>query len=819
MHSPASLSTASFGPPLGEPLPRSGARALLQGRGRFVDDEPGLRIAHAAFLRSPVAHGTIARLDTGAARALPGVIAIYTGEDLAPHCQPYRGVLTHLPTMQSAPQWPLARDRVRWVGEPVAIVVAASRALAEDAVQAITFEWEALPVLVDPSAALAPGATLIQPELGTNLLFEAHLSTPGIEQTFANAAHVIDAHLHTRRVTAVSVEPRAVLVHWQRASATLAVTMSTQVPYMMQAVFARVLDMPEDRIHVTAADTGGSFGLKIHTFGDEMAVAVAARLIDRPLKFVADRLESFVTDVHARAHTAHVRLALDADGQMLAFDVDDLCGAGPFSIYPRGSVNESRHVTGLVGACYRIRDYRARSRVVLQNKNMYGQYRGVGHPLACLFTEALVDRAARRLGVDPVALRRRNLAHDDAYPRKALSGANFERLSLQACLEALVRLMDYDALRAGQQQLRDVAQQGEPPGESHERARRAVDGEIGPALRRGIGVAVFVENSNHSSATYGRGGAPIATQDGAMARLTPTGGLVCAVSLTDSGQGTRTAMTQIAASAVGVAVDRIEIVLGDTRHTPFGGANWGSRGTGIAGEAMLQAGLALKAQLLAAARALKSDAPAQLVVREGVIVDAERGTAVVSLAELAHAIYFRPDFFPRGFQPEPVATRHYAQKHFDGIYANGAAGCIVDVDTQTGFVHVRKVWVVDDCGTVINPLLVDEQIRGSVVHALGQALYESCEYGADGALRNGTLADYLVPMAAEMPDIEIDHVCTPTGTSLLGAKGAGEAGVTGALAAVVNAVNDALAPLEASVLELPITPERVLQALRAVEHG
>lgn len=761
-------------------------------------------MTHAAFARSPVAHARILRIDANAARALPGVIAIFTGEELAPHCHPYRGVLTHLPTMQSAPQWPLARGRVRWVGEPVAIVIAESRALAEDAAQAIGFEWDALPVLADPATALAPDAALIHPELGTNLLFEAGVATPGIDRSFGDAAHIVEATLRTRRVTAVSLEPRALLAQWNRASETLSVTMSTQVPYMMQAVFARVLGIDEDRVHVAAADTGGSFGLKIHAFGDEMAVAIAARLIDRPVKFSADRLESFVTDVHARAHEARVRLALDANGQMLAFDVDDLCGAGPFSMYPRGSANESRHVTGLVGACYRIGEYRARSRVALQNKNMYAQYRGVGHPIACLLTEALVDRAARRLRVDPVALRRRNLAHDDAYPRKALSGAHFERLSLQASLEALVELMGYEALRTEQRRLRE---------------RHAVtsSGELGRrGLHRGIGVAVFVENSNHSSTTYGRGGAPIATQDGATVRLTPTGGLSCAVSLTDSGQGVSTAMAQIAASAVGVALDRVQVVLGDTRHTPFGGANWGSRGTGIAGEALWQAGLALKAQLIAAVRALKPEAPTGLTLRNGTVVGDDDGAVVITLSELANAIYFRPDFFPRAFQPEPIAARHYAQKQFDGIYANGAAGCMVDVDADTGFVIVRNVWVVDDCGTMINPLLVDEQIRGSVVHALGQVLFESCEYGADGALRNGSLADYLVPMAAEMPDIEIGHVCTATRTSLLGAKGAGEAGVTGTLAAAFNAINDALAPFDASVLELPITPERVLQALRIV---
>jgi len=782
---------------IGRPTARAEAWRFVSGTGAYVDDLPAHRLLHAAFLRSPVAHGEIVRLDLAPALQMDGVVAAWDGETLAAHCQPVRGLLAHLPAMQAALQWPLARGRVRWVGEPVAIVVAESRAIAEDAAQSIAFEWADLPPLVDPRAALEPDAPRLHLELDSNLMFAATVATAQVEQAFAQASTVVELALRSERVTAMSLEPRGLLAQWDAAQDRLTVHMGTQVPWMMQAVFANVLGIGCDQVRVVAADTGGSFGSKIHCYGDESAVAVAARLVGRPVKYVVDRLEAFVSDVHARGHEATVRAAVDADGLLTAFEVDDLCGAGPFSIYPRGSVNESRHVLGLTGACYRATEYRARIRVALQTKAIYGQYRGVGHPLACLFTESAVDAVARTLGEDPLAFRRRNLVPDDAYPHRAPSGARFERLSLCACLDELARLMDYDRLRADQR----------APTVGRERG-----------VYRGIGLAVFVENSNHSSSNYGRGGAPIASRDGALVRLTQGGGIHCAIGLTDSGQGVTTAMAQIASDAIGASLAEVRVFMGDTEHTPVSGGNWGSRGTGISGEALWQAGTALRVQLLQAAAALHACSAEALDLIDSCVIRREDGARLCALQALAEAIYFRPERFPPGFQPEPAAHRHYAQTEYDGIYTNGASASWVEVDTRTGFVKMLGHWIVDDCGTVINPLLLDEQLRGAAVQGIGQALYEGCLYGTQGELRNATLADYLVPMAAEMPDIHVGHVTTPTATSALGAKGGAEAGVTGALASVVNAINDALAPLDARVLDLPVTPERILSAIGALDR-
>lgn len=776
--------------PIGAPLARAAALPLLQGRGCYVDDMQLPRMLHAAFLRSPHAHARIDAIRTDAARALPGVVHIATGAELAKLCKPYVGVLAHLPGMKAAPQYPLAIDRALWQGEPVVAVVAQSRAAAEDALQVVEVDWQELPALTEARAALRADAPCIHPELGDNMLFEARVAGADVDHAFACADKVIAVSFTSDRHTAVPLETRGVVADFNRGSRRLTVYQSTQTPFMMQALYARLLDIPEHHIRVVCRDVGGAFGGKIHIFGDELCAVALAVMLGRPVKFIADRLESFVTDVHARGHELDVRMGLSSDGEIRAVEVDDLIGAGPYSMYPRGSVNEARHVLNLTAGCYRNRTYRARARVVLQNKNMYAQYRAVGHPIACLGGEVALDIGARALGLDPIEIRRRNLIPANAYPYTLPSGIVYEKLSLEPCLDRLVAMMDYPRLR-----------------DEQARARAA-------GIYRGIGVAIYVENSNHFTAAYGRGGAPIASQDGCTMRVDGNGAITVAAGVAEMGQGASAVLAQIAAAAVGVPLERINVLVGDTAVAPYGGGNWGSRGTGIAGEATWLTGRALRDAILGCARVLLECEAAQLDVRAGDIVDAVTGEARMSLQALAQAVYFRPDRFPRAIQPELVATRHYAQKAFEGgIYTNGAQASYLEVDIETGGVRLLKHWAVDDCGVAVNPLLVEEQVRGGVVQGIGHALFESCRYDERGQLTNGSLVDYLVPMAAELPDIEVGHVSTPTASSALGAKGAGESGVTGAPAAVLNAINDALAPIGALVTAIPATPERILAAL------
>ena len=778
---------------IGVPLPRSNAKRLLAGRGQYVDDVRLPRMLHAAFLRSPHAHARIARIDTAAAAAAPGVARVITGADVGALIRPYVGVLAHIAGMRSVPQYPLAIDVARWQGEPVVLAVADTRAQAEDAVQRIAIEWEALPAVTDIETALDAATPVIHAELGSNLCFERVVDTGGVEEAFAQADRVIEATFRTSRHTAVTLEARSLLADFNPAERQLTVWQSTQVPYMTQWILARHFGLPETQVRVIAPDVGGGFGLKIHAYGDELATVAAALLLGRPVKFVADRLESFTSDFHARGHRVKARMALAASGAILGVEVDDLYGIGPFSGYPRGGANEGIQVTNLVAAGYSRGAYRSRTRAVFQNKAMYGQYRAVGHPIVCLAGEGLMDMAADALKVDPAEFRRRHYLPETAYPVALPGGPIFEKLSQHEALDKLLGMMDYQRLRA-------------------EQAAARTRGVL-----RGIGLASFVENSNPSAATYGQGGVSIASQDSCTIKLTATGGIVVAASVNESGQGTGAMLEQITATALGVPMDRVKVVMGDTDATPYGGGNWGSRGTGIGGEAALQAGKALKANIVSFVARLTESEASLLDIHEGNVVSAADGAMRMSLEEVARTAYFRTHEVPKDFQPELTVTRSYAQKSYPGAVTNGIQASLLEVDPETGFVKLLGHWVVDDCGTIVNPLLVDEQIRGACVQGIGAALYEQCIYSPEGQLLNGSLMDYLVPMARELPDIEVGHTCTPTATSELGAKGAGEAGAAGASAAILNAVNDALKPCGARVAELPITPERILRALAAAQ--
>ncbi|HEX8663130.1 MAG TPA: xanthine dehydrogenase family protein molybdopterin-binding subunit [Beijerinckiaceae bacterium] len=777
---------------IGRSVPRPNLARLLQGRGQYVSDFVLPRMGHVAFVRSPYAHARIVAIDAAEAKRAPGVIAVVTGAELAEVCTPWVGVLSHLKGLKSAPQHAVAVDRACWQGEAIAAVVARTRAAAEDAAELVQVDYEELEPVTDMATALDAGTPVIHPELGDNLAFERRLDAGEVDRAFAEADAVVEASFGFGRHTGVTLEPRAIVADWNPGEGRLTVYQGTQAPHMMQNIIAKHLGLAEPQVRVVCKDVGGSFGIKVHVYADEMAAAALSKLLRRPVKYVADRVESFVTDIHARDHVVQGRIAVMRDGRIGAFEIDDLTGIGPYSMYPRTSAIEANQVVNLVGGPYTCRNYRARARVVFQNKNVMCQYRAVGHPIACSVTEGLVDLAAQAIGMDPVEIRRRNLVRDDAYPTDSASGLKFEALSHHASLDKLVAMMGYDALRAEQVRLRE---QG---------------------VHRGIGFASFIEVTNPSAAFYGVGGARISSQDGATVRLDATGAVVCQSSVTEQGQGAESVIAQVVATSFGVPIERVRVVTGDTDVTPYGGGTWASRAAGIGGEAALQAGKALRENVLSVAGAILQATPKSLDIREGAVVDADTGRERMGLDEIARIAYFRPDTLPAGVQPEFVATRHYVPKKFPFAFTNGIQASYLEVDTDTGFVRLLRHWVVEDCGTVINPQLVDEQIRGGVVQGLGPALFEHCLYDERGQLLNGSMADYLVPMAAEMPDIAVGHVVSPTLESELGAKGAGEAGTAGAAAAVMNAVNDALSPFGTRITDIPITPERVLKALGRV---
>jgi aerobic carbon-monoxide dehydrogenase large subunit len=774
---------------IGKTVPRPNLDRLMQGRGQYVSDIELPRMAHVVFLRSPHAHAKIVCIDATAAKHMPGVIAVVTGQELASVVTPWVGVLSHLKGLKSAPQHAIAIDRVCWQGEAVAAIVATSRALAEDAAEAVVVEYLELVAVTDMRTALEPQTPVIHAALGDNLAFERIHDTGAVDQAFSDADEVVEADFIFGRHTGVTLEPRAVVADWNAAEARLTIYQGTQAPHMVQNIAALHLGLEERQVRVVCKDVGGSFGIKVHIYADEMASYALSKLLKRPVKFVADRVESFNTDIHARDHRCKGRIGVRSDGTITAFEIDDLTGIGPYSMYPRTSAIEANQVVNLIGGLYVTKNYRARARVVFQNKNVMCQYRAVGHPIACSVTEGLVDLAAMKIGMDPVEIRRRNLIGDDAYPCASPSGLRFEKLSHHASLDKLMAMVDYDRLRAEQAKLR----------------RRNI--------HRGIGIAGFIEVTNPSAAFYGVGGAKISSQDGVAVRLDAQGSVICQTSITEQGQGSESLTAQIVGSVLGVSMARIRVILGDTDNTPYGGGTWASRGAGIGGEAALQAAKVLRRNILDVAAAILQSTAAELDITDGVVVNSSDRAPRIELKELARIVYFRPDTLPPGVQPELMATRHYVPREYPFAFTNGVQASWLEVDTETGFIKLLKHWVVEDCGTIINPQLVDEQIRGGVVQGLGAALFEKCIYDERGQLTNANMADYLVPMSGEMPDIEVGHVVSPTAESELGAKGAGEAGTAGAAAAVANAVNDALRPFGAIITEIPLTPQLILSAL------
>jgi len=632
---------------IGRSVPRPNARRLLEGRGTYVDDIQLPRLVHVAFLRSPYAHAAIASIDVSAAQRSPGVVRVVTGAEMAKHCTPWVGVLTHLKGLKSAPQYALAVDRARWQGEPVVAVVAQTRAQAEDAVALVEVAFEELIPVVDMETALDPATPVIHRDLGDNLAFERRVEAGDVNAAFATAKVVVEETFHFGRHTGVTLEPRITLADYNAGDGKLTVYMSSQAPHMTKHILAEHLGLDEDDVRVVCSDVGGSFGIKIHTYPDEMSAAALSIMLKRPVKFVADRLESFVSDIHARDHRVKARLAVNRENCITAIEIDDLTGIGPYSVYPRTSGVEANQVVNLTGAAYDFANYRARCRVVFQNKNVMCQYRAVGHPIAFSVTEGLVDAAAGKLGMDPAEFRRRNLISDDAYPYTAASGLRFEKLSHQQSLAKILAMMDYHGLRREQTALRESG------------------------IYRGIGLAAMIEVTNPSAAFYGVGGAHIAAQDGCTIRMDPSGGITCATGIAETGQGSETIIAQIAASAVGVPFEKVRVITGDTDTTPYGGGTWASRATGIAGEATLQAGRALRANILEVAGALLQSAAAGLDIRNGAVVDAGTGAERMTLADLGKIVYFRGNELPDGVRPELVATRHYAPRAYPFAFTNG----------------------------------------------------------------------------------------------------------------------------------------------------
>jgi len=783
------LEPGAASPLIGAPVKRREDQRLLTGRGRFVADLVLPGMLHVAFLRSPHAHARILGIDTTAARACGGVAAVVTGEELRDHARPIRAqsrmrgyAATEMPA--------LAPTRARYAGEAVAAVAAESRYAAEDALDRISVDYAPLAAVTDPRAAMATGGPLLHDDAPGNLLLSREFSQGDVGAALAGSAVVVGDRFRLHRHAAVAIENRACLAEWEPGTGALTLWTSTQVPGMIREALAELLGIPAHRVRVVAPDVGGGFGMKSALYPEEVAVSALARLLGRPVKWVGDRREDLLTSTQAWDEDIEAELGVDGDGCIRGLRAKVWADVGAYSVYPWTASIEVIQVVSFLPGPYRVPHYHGQAWGVATNKAPMGPYRGVGRPVSTFVMEALLDRAARRLGVDPAAIRRANLIQPNELPYRSPSGLVWDSGSFAESLERACEAVDYAGFRAAQRH--DV-----------------------PARRRaGIGLASYVELTGVGSAIPASPGADIATgTEGATVRVDPAGTVTASFGLACHGQGHETTLAQVVAQELGVELDAVRVVHGDTEAGPIGSGTYASRSAVIGGGAAILASRAVRDKALQiAAHRLEADVR-DLELSSGVARVRGAPDRRLTLSEIARSAYAGTRRLPTGMEPGLEATRFYDP--YIGTAANATHVAVVEVDLDLCSITLTRYVVVEDGGRLINPMIVEGQAIGGVAQGAGAALLEELVYGDGGQLLTGSLMDYLIPTAAELPRVEVLHLEQPSPSTLGGFKGVGEGGTIGAPAAIANAVADALAPLGIEITELPVTPERLFRLLGA----
>jgi carbon-monoxide dehydrogenase large subunit len=774
-------------------------RRLLVGAGVFVADLAPPGTLACAFVRSPHAHARVRAIDAAHAVALPDVTAVLTGEGMAaagvgPMLCLWKIRNADGTAMAEPPRHALARGRVRHVGEPVALVVAATPAAALDAAERVEVDYEPLASVTDAHRALAPGAPELHEAAPGNVCFRfARGDADGVAQAFARAAHVTRIGLVNNRLIGCAIEPRALLAVPGADGRSLTLHASTQVPHHIRRLVAEQLGMPEGSVRVIAPDVGGGFGYKGKHYPEETALAWAALRLGRPLKWVAGRTESFVADNQGRDHATTAELAVDADGRFLALRVATVANLGAY-VSTFGAAIPSAIYSSLLAGVYRTPAIRVEVTGVFTNTLPTDAYRGAGRPEACYVLERLVDRAARELGLDRAELRRRNLVPAEAMPYATPIGPVYDSGDFPKVLATVLEHADYATFEM----------------------RRAAARAAGRL--RGIGIACFVESSGVApSKLAGAMGARAGFFESAEIRVDAAGGVQAFLGTHSHGQGHATTLAQILASRLGVPLANITVIEGDTGVVPYGTGTFGSRTIAVGGSALDRAAAKIIAKGARLAAHLLEAAAADVVFADGVFSVAGTDRRI-AFGEIARAANYAHDL-PSGMEPGLNESAFYDPESF--AFSNGAHLCELEIDPDSGAIDLVGYWVVDDVGTVINPMIVEGQVHGGLAQGIGQALLEHCIYDpASGQLVSGSLLDYAIPRADELPmfvtETDQSQPCTH---NPLGAKGCGESGAIGAPAAVGSAVLDALAPLGVTDIEMPITSERVWRAIAAARHG
>ena len=784
-------------PPIGERVRRKETQRFVTGTGRFVDDLLPPGTLHASFARSPCAHARIKSVDVSAARAMPGVRAVFTGADIAGRVKPMR--VGGSPLLRPLKLYPLAVDKIRYFGEPIAVVVADNRYLAEDAVEAITVDYEPLAAVIDPEAALEANATPVHDELGVNTVYKFRFATDGLDDAFAKADVVVKERIRSHRITACPIEPRAYLAHYNADEDSLTMWSATANPHSLRGRIADVIDFPEGKIRVIAPDVGGSFGVKIQTYQEELLLPFLSRELGRPVKWCETRVEHMRNGRHGRDQIHYIEMALKKDGTILALRDKIIADMGSTYTVDHSIMASALYMTGV----YQIQNYAVDATGVSTNKTTHGSLRGIGKADAAYVIERLVDIAARRLNIDPIDIRMKNFIPAEAFPYRNVTGALYDSGQYHLCLKRTAEIAGYDNLRKEQAALRKKG------------------------IYRGIGVALVMEPTS-SSRIHATGG-----YASCRMRIDPSGAATVFSSMGEQGQGHETTIAQIVASQTGIPFEKITVIHGDTLPTPFGFGTGSSRSSVVLMPSAWVAAKKMREKLVGIGARLIGVPPERLEIGDGKVFAKENPEQAIAVAEIIRTAYGAIHLLPENMEPGLETMGTFVNPNIDytpddkgrmntfSSYPYAGVIAVVDVDVETGFIKIVRYSTVHDCGNMINPQIVDTQQQGSIMQGIGAALYEELRYDEEGRLLSSTFMDYRLPCVEEVPELALEHIVTPNPFTPLGAKGAGETGMLGPPPALCNAVEDALSPLGVKVRETPLTPDRILDLIEKAKatHG
>jgi carbon-monoxide dehydrogenase large subunit len=769
---------------IGQRIRRREDPRFLRGDTSYVDDIQLPRMAHVAFVRSSHAHALVRGLNLAGLKGQSGLIDVLTGEEARKLAKPIRCDSSY-PEFKGADWHALAADRVRFAGEALVAVVAQNRYIGEDLAEQVTVDYEPLAAAVDVESLLTSPIPFHDRWLD-NLFLDRPRVVGNVDDAFANADHVFEGEYRVHRHTGYPLEPRGCIADFSRATGALTIYSATQIPHLIRSALAEALSLPEHLVRVISPDVGGGFGTKAQLFPEEIIVSLLAMRLARPVKWIEDGCEHLSASVHARDHRHRIAIAFRKDGKILGVKADIVVDVGAYSVFPWTATMDGGLAAAMLIAPYAIENYHARIRCVATNKAPFGAYRGVGGPAAAFTMERALDDAARQLGFDSVALRLLNHVPDDAYPYHHANGGVYDNASMVSTLRCAAEAIGYDGF--GREQAR----------------ARSVDRYIG------IGFATYIEQTGHTH-DFVRRGTPISFgYESARVSLDPSGHVSIQTSLHSHGQGHETTFAQVAADHLGIPVDQIRVQFGDTEMAPYGMGTFASRSAVLGSGAVAKASDSLRDSIVRLASHLLEASPGDLSIRDAVV--RLKGTDVsMTVPELSRIAFHRPERLPSGLATSDFcSTQSYDAAPGTGTWANAVHAAIVEVDPATGMVKILRYLVVEDCGTIINPLIVDGQVHGGAAQGIGGAMLEHIDYDASGQILSQTMMEYLLPSTEDVPHIEVIHLSTPSPFTESGIKGVGEGGAVGPMAALGNAVTDALAPFGVSVRALPLTPDRVL---------